>query len=67
MTPKQIEETIEAEVVPASLKVKLNNKNTVIRKGENTKPIVKYLNVVAYKKEMLVKILKYEQFDTNFL
>lgn len=67
ITPKQIEETIEADVVPTSLKVKLNNRNTVSRNGENKKPTVKYLKVVAYKKEILVNILKYEQFDTNFL
>ena len=47
--------------------MKLKSKNTVNRNGENKKPTVKYLNVVAYKKEILVKILKYEQFDTNLL
>lgn len=58
---------MDADVVPTSLKVKLNNKNIVIKNGENTNPTVKYLNVVAYKKEICVKTLKYEQFDTKFL
>ena len=44
-----------------------HNKNIVIKNGENTNPTVKYLNVVAYKKEICVKTLKYEQFDTKFL
>ena len=39
----------------------------MIKKGENRNPTVKYLRVVAYKKEILVNILKYEQVDTNFL
>lgn len=65
--PKQIVETIEAEVVPASLKVALNRKNKVIKNGENRKPIVKYLRVVEYRKDILVNTLIYEKLDANFL
>lgn len=60
ITPRQIEETIEAELIPTSLKVNWYKSKTVIKNGENKNPRVKDLKVVAYKKEILVYVLKRE-------
>ena len=57
ITPKHIEETIEAELTPTSLKVNLKRTRTVIRNGENKNPSVKDLKVVAYKKDIFVYAL----------
>lgn len=69
ITPRQIEDTIEAELTPTSLKVNWNKRNIVSRKGENKNPRVKYLKVVAYKKEILVNALseEYVLLSMNFL